>query len=32
MWYIYTIKYSVIKYKDIMKFAGKQLVLENILS
>jgi hypothetical protein len=32
MWYIYTIEYySAIKSKDIMKFAGKWIELENII-
>jgi hypothetical protein len=30
MWYIYTMEYySTIKYKDIMKFAGKWMELEH---
>lgn len=32
MWYIYTVKYySAIKNKDIVKFAGKWMELENIV-
>ena len=32
MWYIYTMEYySAIKNKDIMKFAGKCMELENII-
>jgi hypothetical protein len=32
MWFIYTIEYySTIKNKDIMKFAGKWIELENII-
>ena len=32
MWYIYTMEYySAIKNKDIMKFAGKWMELENII-
>jgi hypothetical protein len=33
MWYIYTTEYySLIKNNDFMKFAGKWMELENILS
>ena len=33
MWYIYTIEYySAIKNNDFMKFTGKWIELENILS
>jgi hypothetical protein len=33
MWYIYTVKYySAIKNNDFMKFAGKWMGLENIIS
>jgi hypothetical protein len=32
MWYIYTVEYySAIKNKDIVKFAGKWMELENII-
>lgn len=32
MWYIYTMKYySVVKESGIIKFAGKQIVLERII-
>ena len=32
MWYIYTVEYySAIKNKDVMKFAGKWIEIENII-